>query len=1458
MGDKLGLTLVRKGLLTQAQLDQGMSAQLVHGGRLGSRLVELGFLDIETVGMVLGELTRLPVAMEADFDAVTDATLKLLNADQAEKHQAFPLAVEGRRLKVAMANPLDLQTTDALGFITGMRIVPYVVPELRLFHYLSKRYDIDRPTRPLKPAIPLPARRSVSMAAVAPVASVAMAAPVVVPPPAVPPPPAPVRAEPEVAGMFGGLAPGQFLSDDSEDSESDADIADAAIIGEELPDIVMGEPVRAPPVIEAARPGGSPPAAPPRLAAQPPGLVARQGAAGGLPSAAPGMPVAPGVAPPGAAPMGVVPGAVPPGAGMPPRAAPPPGVQPPGMIGRGGPVPPAARPSATGIPAVPKTPPPGMRPAAPGVPGPRPVGPPGAPMPPGMVRAGPPPGAPGMPPGAAPRPPPGMPAPVMMAPGGAGPVPPGQRPPPAPGVPGVGAPPGARPMGPPGAMPPNAVQGRPVQPPPPGAPPRQGSPSGVVPSVAAGAPGVAAPPPGAPAFVPPPRPGAVAVPPAAMAQRATNVLSPATAHGMSGPANGTQGLSGAAIAAQGSVPAIAPQGLSGEASVSVGLAPAGARTAQASPVAGAALAGIPQDVAGASIPVMERSSGGAQPPAARRPSGVTRSITAAVAPVVASVEEVPAASGSVPDLGGEWGDAFTDAAPAEQVAADVADAPLNAKADAAIATPAPSSSLSELVLDAELLADADVTPSPELLDAAPIAATSEKVAESAAVLTGDDLSDDDILEDVDAVSAELPAAIAAEAADILDVEDVISAEPHEARVAEASDVLEVEAVMSVEPQRAQAAEATDILEVEDVMSAEPHAAGATDVLEVEDVIAAAPHAAGATDVLEVDDVIAAEPHAPQAAGATDVLEVDDVIAAEPHAPQAAEATDVLEVEAVMAAEPHEAPVAEATGVLEVEAVISAEPHEAPVPEATGVLEVEAVISAEPQRVHAAEATGVLEVEAVMSAEPHAPQATEATGVLEVAGVMAAEPHEPQPIPEAEPIWDAAPDAATAGAKGSPAQESIATPDAPKDGGLLEATEFAAVPEAAIAVEASKPEILPAETPVSTTPSPEANVPEAFVIASAAQDAESDALEFSLAGDSQKPSASSEAESWQVAAAPKSDSVSIAPPAEAPSPAPTEEHQAEVPPEFEVALVSHAEVAPEPVATPPPAEEPVALPKPRLVAASPAPVRDRTPIALDDLPTSSEEPMQLASTWEFVGWQGGGEGEGSVGHNPETTWADRVVDLDVPAAAPAASEDGVALASAWEFMQQPWQPQASEQVDPAQALLAAASASTDTPTHGPAVSAEQVLSALDTADSQGMVGKVLLAYSAGRFRRAFLLGDSFGLARVGRAWGPGSDRPEVTALKVDLDAPSLFTSALNGPSPSVFSAPQVPQDEAIFSALCGESESHLLVFPLHSRGQPVAFFVAEHGPSPLEVAMLEELGRIADRAVEICTRLHRFP
>ncbi|RJS20787.1 hypothetical protein DRW03_19110 [Corallococcus sp. H22C18031201] len=269
-------------------------------------------------------------------------------------------------------------------------------------------------------------------------------------------------------------------------------------------------------------------------------------------------------------------------------------------------------------------------------------------------------------------------------------------------------------------------------------------------------------------------------------------------------------------------------------------------------------------------------------------------------------------------------------------------------------------------------------------------------------------------------------------------------------------------------------------------------------------------------------------------------------------------------------------------------------------------------------------------------------------------------------------------------------------------------------------------------------------------------------------------------------------------------------------------------------------------------AEPAPVperRVRVPIELDDLGPASDEPMQLASTWEFVGWQG----QGAAAQEPsEPSWNGRAVELDAPASVAHESDD-VALASAWDFMQ-PWQPPADGN-DAAMALLAAASASLETPTEGPAVSADQLLSVLDRVGTQALVGKLLLAYSAGRFRRAFLLGESFGLARVGRAWGAGSESPQVAALSVDLESPSLFASALSSGAPRVFSTPDCPQDETIFTALC-EPASHLLVAPLRVRGRPVAFFVAEHGPAPVAPEMLAEVTRVAEKVTATYGRLQQ--
>ncbi|HEX8824310.1 MAG TPA: hypothetical protein VF794_30595, partial [Archangium sp.] len=157
MAEQLGAHIVRKGLITQAQLDEALKSQLIYGGSLGTNLVELGLMDLGTLGQALADAYHFPVATDAELEAVSAETLAHLKPELARTHQAFPLAVEGRRLRVAMVSPFDLKQVDTLAVATGMRIVPSIVSELRLFQYLEKRYGIPKPTRPARPGQPKPA-----------------------------------------------------------------------------------------------------------------------------------------------------------------------------------------------------------------------------------------------------------------------------------------------------------------------------------------------------------------------------------------------------------------------------------------------------------------------------------------------------------------------------------------------------------------------------------------------------------------------------------------------------------------------------------------------------------------------------------------------------------------------------------------------------------------------------------------------------------------------------------------------------------------------------------------------------------------------------------------------------------------------------------------------------------------------------------------------------------------------------------------------------------------------------------------------------------------------------------------------------------------------------------------------------------------------------------------------------
>jgi hypothetical protein len=144
---KLGEMLVRDGRITHAQLEQALAHQTRVGGRIGSILVELGFMDAETLTVYLGLELGIPIATGATLERCKRSAVKLLTAQQAARYRCVPIVIQGQTLIIAIDDPHDIQSLDALHNITGYRILPRVSPEIRIYYYLERFYGVPRPTR---------------------------------------------------------------------------------------------------------------------------------------------------------------------------------------------------------------------------------------------------------------------------------------------------------------------------------------------------------------------------------------------------------------------------------------------------------------------------------------------------------------------------------------------------------------------------------------------------------------------------------------------------------------------------------------------------------------------------------------------------------------------------------------------------------------------------------------------------------------------------------------------------------------------------------------------------------------------------------------------------------------------------------------------------------------------------------------------------------------------------------------------------------------------------------------------------------------------------------------------------------------------------------------------------------------------------------------------------------------
>ena len=130
MAIKIGDMLVKAGIINETQLDEALKQQVVFGGKLGTNLLELGFIDEEALAFFLSEKLGVPYVHPSQFENVPDEILNLIPKNIVEKNKVFPIEIRKRRLFLVMPDPTDINLIDELSFMINMSIQPVIAPEI--------------------------------------------------------------------------------------------------------------------------------------------------------------------------------------------------------------------------------------------------------------------------------------------------------------------------------------------------------------------------------------------------------------------------------------------------------------------------------------------------------------------------------------------------------------------------------------------------------------------------------------------------------------------------------------------------------------------------------------------------------------------------------------------------------------------------------------------------------------------------------------------------------------------------------------------------------------------------------------------------------------------------------------------------------------------------------------------------------------------------------------------------------------------------------------------------------------------------------------------------------------------------------------------------------------------------------------------------------------------------------
>lgn len=143
----LGEILVGAKVITARQLEDAISNQVVYGGRLGTNLMDLGYVTESVLGNYLSMQAGVQTIDPQAYAKIHKTIAKAMPKAIAERTMSVPVVLRDKVLHVVMADPNNVGHQDEIRFATGCKLQVYVAPEARIWYLLNRIYGTKRDVR---------------------------------------------------------------------------------------------------------------------------------------------------------------------------------------------------------------------------------------------------------------------------------------------------------------------------------------------------------------------------------------------------------------------------------------------------------------------------------------------------------------------------------------------------------------------------------------------------------------------------------------------------------------------------------------------------------------------------------------------------------------------------------------------------------------------------------------------------------------------------------------------------------------------------------------------------------------------------------------------------------------------------------------------------------------------------------------------------------------------------------------------------------------------------------------------------------------------------------------------------------------------------------------------------------------------------------------------------------------